>query len=160
MSLRAARPEDLPALAVLWHDAWHEAHGALVPPALARARSLANFRDRLPRLVPGLRLAADPAGLLGFCAVTTDPPGELDQLFLAPRARGTGLGARLLADGETRLLAAGCPRPVLRCHPGNARARAFYARAGWAETGLARVLVDTPEGLFGLETLTLGKTLA
>ena len=98
--LRPARPEDIPGLAKLWHAGWHEAHAAYTPEALTRMRTEADFTRRLRDLLPGIRMAGPPLAPLGFCAIRDD---ELYQLFVAGAARGTGLAARLLADGEARL---------------------------------------------------------
>lgn len=157
--IRRPRRAELPALAALWHDAWHEVHDPFVPPALVAVRTPASFRRRLAALHPGIRAAADAAGPLGFCAIRAEGPGEIDQLFLAPRARGTGLAARLLADGEARLRAAGCTRPILNCLPENARARAFYRRQGWEERGIERVPVSTRAGPVAFTCIVLEKRL-
>lgn len=52
-------------------------------------------------------------------------------LYLAPRARGRGLGKRLLDDAKAR-----AGRLELWCFQANVRARRFYAREGFAEVEL------------------------
>lgn len=51
-------------------------------------------------------------------------------LYVAPRARGRGAGARLLAHAKA---ASGTGRLRLWVHAANRRARAFYRRHGFAE---------------------------
>ncbi|QNM99022.1 GNAT family N-acetyltransferase [Chitinimonas koreensis] len=71
------------------------------------------------------RLARDAAGvLLGFVAFDA---GWIDHLYLAPAARGQGIGAALLDCA----LADGRPRQ-LWCFAGNGPARRFYERQGFA----------------------------
>jgi hypothetical protein len=35
MNVRPAEPSEIAALGRLWHDAWHDAHAAIVPAARA-----------------------------------------------------------------------------------------------------------------------------
>jgi GNAT superfamily N-acetyltransferase len=93
---------------------------------------------------------------LGFCAIRDD---ELDQLFVSPEARGTGLAARLLADGEARLAARGVKRAHLLCVIENTHAAAFYARKGWENVGAAIEAVQTENGPFRFKLLRFEKSL-
>jgi GNAT superfamily N-acetyltransferase len=52
-----------------------------------------------------------------------------------PAAWGTGVGPRLLAAATERLVALGFTEAVLWVVKGNARARRFYEREGWAPDG-------------------------
>lgn len=155
--LRPARPEDIPGLATLWHAGWHEAHAAYTPEALTRMRTEADFARRLRDLLPGIRMAGPPLAPLGFCVIRDD---ELYQLFVAGAARGTGLAARLLADGEARLAARGVGLARLDIGVGNHRAARFYAREGWEETGSGEAEVDSAEGPFRLRLRFFVKSLA
>jgi GNAT superfamily N-acetyltransferase len=58
--------------------------------------------------------------------------GEIDEFFVLPEARSRGVGAQLLAAAETALAERGCTRLQLQLGGGNARARAFYERRGYA----------------------------
>ena len=137
--LRPVTRADLPALAELWFRGWHEAIADLVPHELVAARTKSGFARRLDEMAPTL-IAAGPEGApLGFCAVKED---EIYQIFVAPEARGSGLAARLLAEGEARIAAAGHDAAWLHCSIGNDHAARFYERAGW-------YLAETEHAAFG-----------
>ena len=154
--LRPATVDDVPGLARLWHDGWHEAHAAYTPPALTRLRSVEDFARRLRDALPDTRMAGPALRPLGFCAIRDD---ELYQLFVAPEARGTGLAGRLLADGEARLAARGVGMARLFVGLGNDRAARFYARHGWEETGNVEAQVDSSAGPFRLTLRGFAKRL-
>jgi GNAT superfamily N-acetyltransferase len=61
--------------------------------------------------------------------------GEVIGIYLLPEAWGTGLGRELMAASVEHLAAAGHSAATLWVLESNARARRFYARAGWAEDG-------------------------
>jgi len=154
--LRAVDPAEHDALAAMWHAAWHDGHAAIVPPGLVALRQLADFKTRMPGIAPLARTAGPKGAPLGFCAVRKD---ELYQLFVADKARGTGLAARLLADGEARLREGGYAEGFLDCQPDNIRALRFYQRLGWSIDSPALVTLETASGGFELETLILRKSL-
>ena len=66
-AIRAAAAEDVEALAKIWYDGWQDAHARIVPAALARYRTLDNFRERLHA---GLRAYGSPAPAAGRSAST------------------------------------------------------------------------------------------
>jgi len=137
--LRAATDDDADAIAGTWHDAWHDAHDAHVPIALVADRPLRFFRERTPHLIGRTTVAHGTAGIVGFVTVTDD---ELDLLFVAARGRGTGVAVDLLSHGEHQL-AADYDTGWLDVVTGNARARAFYTRQGWRDTGPVAHAIDT-----------------
>jgi putative acetyltransferase len=141
-SLRPAGDADVGAIASIWHDAWHDAHDAHVPAGLVDDRPLLYFTGRAPDLIARSTIAEDASGIVGFVTVSDD---ELDLLFVAVRARGSGVAGALLTDGE-RQIAARFDTAWLEVVTGNARARAFYARQGWRDTGPADHMVDTSGG--------------
>lgn len=162
MQLRAARREELDALARLWHDAWQDAHAEILPEALRSIRTLDNFRGRLRPHLAQLRVAEHEGEAVGFCLVRGD---ELDQLFVSARARGTGVAAALLADGEARLRASGVDKAWLACAIDNHRAARFYEKAGWRNVGVATIGLPVPadaapDGVFELEVWRFEKALA
>ncbi|MEX3014592.1 GNAT family N-acetyltransferase [Gymnodinialimonas hymeniacidonis] len=142
-AIREATGADLDPLAQVWHDAWHEAHAAHVPQELVDLRTLADFRARLPLMLPDLRTAGAPSAPLGLCVIRDD---EMQQLFVAPAARGTGLAAALLHDAEARLAASGVTEAWLDVVIENARAIRFYQREGWRLGRRADMALDTTEG--------------
>lgn len=155
-SPRPIEPGDISALARLWHRGWHWAHAALVPADLVALRSLQDFRRRLLAMGPLTRCVGVANNPQGFCAINGN---EIDQLFVSSEARGTGLAARLLQNGEERLKASGVATAQLDCVAQNKRAVAFYTKHGWQNHGLALVQLHTSSGPYSLETLVFRKTL-
>ena len=156
LDLRPAEPSDLPALARLWHAAWHETHAPLSPDSLVRLRTLDSFTDRLSGLLADTMTAGPIEQPLGFCAIKAD---ELYQLFVAPEARGRGAAAALLADGETRLAAAGHDRAFLTCAIGNEHAARFYEKSGWRNVGVVTDTLETADGPYAMQVWRFEKAL-
>jgi ribosomal protein S18 acetylase RimI-like enzyme len=63
---------------------------------------------------------------------------HISDLAVAPQHEGKGVGKALLAHAETWAAAQGCRLLTLAVFPGNERARALYAAAGYA-TDLLRL---------------------
>jgi putative acetyltransferase len=141
-SLRPADDADIVAIASLWHDAWHDAHDAHVPAGLVDERPLHYFTGRVPGLIDRTTVAEDQTGVVGFVTVDGD---ELDLLFVAARGRGSGIAGELLAHGEQQI-AARFDTAWLEVVTGNGRARSFYARQGWRDTGPADRVIETSPG--------------
>jgi GNAT superfamily N-acetyltransferase len=141
-SLRPAVDVEVEAIAAVWHAAWHDAHDAHVPAGLVDDRPLDYFTVRVPGLIDRTTVAEDQSGIVGFVTVTDD---ELDLLFVAGSARGSGVAGGLLTESE-RQIAARFNTAWLEVVTGNARARAFYARQGWRDTGPADRLIETSSG--------------
>lgn len=156
MPIRAATHEEVPTLARLWHDGWQDAHAAILPEALARLRTLESFAERLAAHLEDVRVAGPEGAPLGFCMLKDD---ELYQLFVAAQARGTGLAASLIADGEARLAGRGHAVAWLACAIGNERAARFYRKCGWhfARTFVSRL--ETLAGPYNLEVWRYEKRL-
>jgi GNAT superfamily N-acetyltransferase len=145
MSARPATEAEIDHLARLWHEGWNDAHGKLAPEGLVRARTLELFRDRLVAALDDTRVVGPAGAPLGLCMIKDD---ELYQLYVARQARGTGVAAALIADGEGRLAARGFATAWLACAIGNDRAARFYEKCGWV---MAREVVnrlETPAGVF------------
>jgi GNAT superfamily N-acetyltransferase len=70
----------------------------------------------------------------------TDPAqvGELMGLYLLPQAWGKGLGRVLMAAAVAHLAVASYSQSTLWVLESNARARRFYAKAGWIEDGAVK----------------------
>ncbi len=132
-TIRSATAADMPAVADLWHEGWHHAHAGHVPEGLTARRTLEAFHARTPTRVGDTTVALSDRGvLLGFLMVAVD---EVEQLFVGPTARGTGLAAELLTEAERQVAAAGHDEAWLAVVAGNARARRFYERSGWRDEG-------------------------
>lgn len=97
-------------------------------------------------------IVAERAGhLLGFAhwrpgaaheGVQADRPAELFRLYVLQRFAGSGLGTRLLRAAEDAAAAAGADTMWLTAWAGNARARAFYPRRGYAEVGTTAYVIE------------------
>jgi GNAT superfamily N-acetyltransferase len=132
-SIRPATDADMGPVADLWHQGWHDGHAGHVPEGLTAARTLTAFHERTPSRVADTSVAVDVAGeLLGFVMVVGD---EVEQVFVAPGARGTGTAADLLAEAEHQVFASGHEEAWLAVVAGNSRARRFYEKHGWLDTG-------------------------
>lgn len=155
-NLRTATADELDPLARLWHDAWQEAHARILPAELARHRTLESFRQRLADALASVRVSGPPGAPSGFCMIHGD---ELYQLFVAAEARGSGVAAVLLADGEARLVAAGVKTAWLACAIGNDRAARFYGKHGWQRRGIVTIPVATTDRPFPLDVWRYEKSL-
>lgn len=80
--------------------------------------------------------------------------GELKSMFVSPKARGRGVGARLLERIEQEALAR--KLPVLRLETGNSlhAARRLYAKAGFALRPPFGDYPEAPSSLFMEKRLT------
>jgi GNAT superfamily N-acetyltransferase len=156
MNVRAAERTEVEALASLWYHGWQDAHARIVPAELAKRRTWQSFKDRLDAALPTVRVVGPLGQPLGFCMIKND---ELYQLYVAANARGSGVAAALLADGEERLRASGVQTAWLACAIGNERAASFYHKNGWIRIGNMINELDTPDGLFRLEVWRYEKAL-
>jgi ribosomal protein S18 acetylase RimI-like enzyme len=129
--LRPAADADSDAIAELWHRGWRDGHLGHVPAALLDHRHLRHFQERVPARLATTTVATLDGRIVGF--VTTDAD-EVEQLYVDAAARGTGIADLLLRRGET-VIAAGSERAWLAVAAGNIRARRFYERNGWSDTG-------------------------
>lgn len=146
--LRPLKSADLSNLARLWVASWQEAMPEI------------DFSDRLQWFLDHVR-TLDATGFITVCAidgsdsiigfVSVDPAtAYLDQLAVAPVAKGTGV-ARLLLDEARRISPKGI---VLEVNADNQRALAFYKREGFAKisegsnplSGLKTFRLRGPEG--------------
>jgi ribosomal protein S18 acetylase RimI-like enzyme len=156
MVVRPAEPIDIDALAILWHDGWHEAHASLVPAQLTTLRTLPSFRDRLQAELPSVRVIGPSGFPSGLCIVRD---AELYQLYVSATSRRSGVASALLADAEQRLSMQGISTAWLACAIGNDRAAAFYEKHGWRRVGTMVNPAETSEGAFLLEVWRYEKRL-
>ena len=154
--LRPAAAEDVEAIAALWHRGWREAHLAHVPEALAAHRRLVDFRRRVPERIATSTVATLSSHVVGFVTVHDD---EIEQLYVDASARGGTVASALLTHGE-RVIATRYPVAWLGVVPGNARARRFYERQGWRDTGLFDYGAQIAGGTIPVPCLRYEKVLA
>jgi len=140
----------------LWHAGWNDAHAGIVPPTLARLRTLEDFSTRMRKMYDIVRTIGPVGSPIGFHAIKGD---ELEQFYITARARGTGAAGLLLHDAESRLAAGGTRIAWLACAIGNERAARFYEKHGWRRIGTVTHHPDTPEGPFALDVWRYEKPL-
>ncbi len=133
-TLRPATADDAEAVADLWHRGWHDGHAGHVPEGLTAARTRASFGERVPALLAVTTVAEveDGGEVVGFVVVVD---AEVEQLFVAPPHRGSGVAALLLDEAERQVASTGHDEAWLAVVAGNARARRFYQRRGWSDGG-------------------------
>lgn len=122
MKLRPYAPADQAVLADLWFASWTSI--GLESPVVTRAELAA----RVPRELAGrwnVTVAEVDGRMVGFLALALTEH-RLDQLFILPAAKGSGIGRALLGVAKQQM-----PNGFwLATHPDNSRARAFYERHG------------------------------
>ena len=144
MHVRPADPSEVDLLAGIWYDGWQDAHSQILPPVLARRRTLDSFRERLRGALPSLRVVGPPAAPVGFCLIRGD---ELCQLYVSATSRGSGAAAALITDAESRMREAGIETAWLACAVGNERAARFYEKRGWHRAGTTMHEPDDSGGI-------------
>jgi len=140
--LRAATVEDADDIAVLWHRGWSDGHLGHVPEALHAHRRLADFQQRVPPRIPTTTVAVAGGKLVGFVTVRDD---EVEQVYVAAPARGTGVSVLLLRHGEEEV-GKRYSTAWLAVAVGNARARRFYERQGWRDVAALEYPAETGAG--------------
>ncbi len=147
-AVRNAVVEDAEVLAQIWIEGWADAHDGLLPAELVRPRTQHGFRQRLLDGLEATIVALEEGRPVGFAMVRQD---ELDQLYVARNARGTGTAFRLVSAALDRIRHAGHRGGWLACAIGNHRAARFYEKAGWTLAGVVTIRLGTPEGEIPLE---------
>ncbi len=145
--IRAAEPNDLPAIRDVLVRTWHATYDSILGPAVvadvtqrwhapevlqrqftaaATGSETAFLVAVLAGRVVGTALATAKAGCDGAGSIL-----DLTRVYVVPEAQGLGAGRKLLAH----LLAGfpGAERVRLEVHPDNAPARQFYQQLGFEE---------------------------
>ena len=149
MDVRDAQEQEVEALAQIWYDGWKDAHAEILPAELKRIRTRESFTERMRAALASVRVAGPPFAPVGFHMLKDD---ELYQLYVSAQARGSGVASALIADAEARLVEAGFETGWLACAIGNDRAARFYEKSGWRRVGNMINRLETPNGVFDLET--------
>ena len=160
LPLRPAGPTDGPAIAAVQRRAWRVRYRGLIADAFLDGLDfsyLGGYWTGRATVSPSPRhrlLVAGPPGEV-HGVVDTGPArdddarvaadgtvltGEVRSLYVDPSVFGRGLGSALLHAAEGALATAGFTAgAVLWVVEGNAGARAFYERWGWAPDGARKV---------------------
>ena len=163
--IRSAATADAAQIAAVMRDSWRAAYDGIIAPAIldratapdGGARIRQSFRTR-----PWQRMiAAVEDGIVGYAAFgperdVLDMPwpypltsagsehevAELYALYVHPARWSTGIGRALMDQVLAKVRAAGYASITLWVLEANARARRFYARAGFAPDGARHELDD------------------
>jgi GNAT superfamily N-acetyltransferase len=130
--LRPALEADTTAVAAIWRHGWHDAHDGYVPEELAAARTDRSFASRTSERIAETVVACVDGEVVGFVMVVED---EVEQIYVAAGHRGTGVAEMLLVEAERQVVRNGYGHAWLAVVAGNDRARRFYTRQGWTDTG-------------------------
>ncbi len=130
--LRPARPGDAPAIAEIWRVGWGDGHLGFVPDGLIAVRTDESFGVRAAERVGDTTVAEADGRVAGFVMVVAD---EVEQVYVSQRDRGRGVADVLMAEAERQVRKAGHRAAWLAVVAGNTRARRFYERQGWSDTG-------------------------
>lgn len=150
LTIRRARPGDEAALAIVGAASFLESYAGVVdgqgiirhcqerhtPQVYASALADPAHALWLAEMAPG----AAPVGYLHLAPpdlpVQTGPGDiEIKRIYVLSRLHGTGLGRRLIETALTHARDAEMRNIVLGVYKGNARALAFYGRAGFEALG-------------------------
>jgi len=130
--VRPATPEDAGEVAEIWRVGWRDGHLGLVPDELVEARTDESFARRAVARIADTTVAVVGGAVAGFVMVVDD---EVEQVYVSRDHRGQGIADALIAEAEAQVRANGHATAWLAVVAGNARARAFYERAGWRDEG-------------------------
>jgi len=124
--LRPAEAGDFEPILALWVATWAETF-----PDIDFASRAGWLRDHLETMSRGgIVLLAEDDSHQALGMATVDPRRNLlEQIAVAPQAKGTGIASLLLAEARRQ-----CPGPLeLDVNQDNARALRFYEREGFVK---------------------------
>ena len=131
--VRTATPNDAPALAPLLGELGYPVDGATL---VQRMNRLVGREDHTVLIAEDERAAMGLLALHVFPLLAYDRDvGMIMALVVTKRARGTGVGRRLIDRAEDVARSAGASRLLVTTHNRRADAHAFYERLGFEFTG-------------------------
>ena len=154
--VRAAVPDDAVAIGSIWWNGWRDGHVGNVPDALVELRTHESFERRAGERIEDAMVATVGVDVAGFVMVAAD---ELEQVYVAADHRGTAVAACLMAAGESIVAGRGFAVAWLAVVEGNGRARRFYERCGWSNTGPLEYVVEDRGMMLEVPTLRYEKRL-
>ncbi len=141
--VRLATPTDLPHVAHIARTTWEATYSDTIAPE--NRREFLNSAYKPENILNALgasghwfymaELAGQPVGFAHFLQRyhPATPRAELVRLYILPSYQNRGIGALLLKTGFTALVDAGINLCFVSVQAGNAAARRFYERHGFAE---------------------------
>lgn len=148
--LRQATTNDIPQLLQLVEDYWAFERIAGFDPSPVSAQLAQLFSN--PRLGCGWIAWSDDIAvgyLLAVYVFSLEHLGltaEIDELFVLPEYRSSGIGEALLNTAESGFILAGCTNVSLQLSRDNNRARGFYRRHGYTERSAFELLDKSLKG--------------
>ena len=155
MEIRPADVADAARIAEIHVRSWQQAYQGLIPQDYLDSLDPADRIERRAQLLSSLDpersaclvVTGDDAEIAGFAHLgpsrddDDDPAetGEIMAIYLAPDAWGHGFGRELMAASLGFLTGAGYQEATLWVLDTNDRARRFYAAAGFAADGAAKI---------------------
>lgn len=147
-SIRSAAASDARGIAEVHVASWRDTYRGLMPDEVLDGLSVDERALGWARLLdsvnaPAVLVAEDGGRIVGF-ATTGDPQedpdrdegvGELHAIYLAPEAKGRGIGRALMERAEADLAGAGYREAMLWVVEANTATRRFYEIAGWSHDG-------------------------
>lgn len=149
-TVRPARPADLPAigrLAALLVGTHHalDPERFLAPTSRTPLDYASYLGSQLENPAVAVLVALERGEVVGYTYAAVEgydymslrgPAGVLHDIMVDPRARGRGIGRRLLDATLAFLRSRGAPRVVLSTAEGNVAAQRLFASAGFRRTML------------------------
>jgi ribosomal protein S18 acetylase RimI-like enzyme len=142
--IRKATRTDVDEVASIWQAGWIDGHAGHVPAELESERRAGSWPARVVERLDDTWVACTATDTVGFVTVVHD---ELEQVYVTAGARGSGAAAALLRHGEDVVGARGFECAWLAVASGNRRARRFYEREGWRDTGPLTYQARTGNGV-------------
>ena len=154
-----ATPSQAEEIATLYVRTRRAAYAFFFPPEPLAEMSVSDetdrWHERLTEECSETIIAVDGAGAIaGFAHIAWDDDashatgeratGEIEYMYVATEHQGVGLGARLIAEAEAALAAAGMGEAILWVYELNTPARGFYERCGWAWDGATKASNSAP----------------
>ena len=134
VTTRLAESRDLEAVAALF-DAYRQFYEKPADLALARRYLNERFERRESVILVAENAQGDIVGFTqlypAFCSVLADRTYILYDLFVTPRARGTGAGRALMEAAEAYARKAGAARLQLETAKTNKIGQSLYESCGW-----------------------------
>lgn len=150
--IRPASHDDAERIGLVHVRSWQGAYHGLMPQQyldrLGSARRAEGWRRQMSEMGAraGMLAAETASDLTGFVSfgpsrdddADPDQTGEVLAIYTMPNTWGTGAGRQLMSAAVERMMADGSADAKLWVLDTNARARRFYAKAGWAPDGATK----------------------
>jgi ribosomal protein S18 acetylase RimI-like enzyme len=148
--LRAATSDDLDPIVGVFLACWRQSYAGLLPDSAIEAmtdeRAIALWTRVLAEPTGTVMVAERDGTVLGVTRFAAEgDEGVVHSLYVAPDARGLGLGTSLLDTAFETLRSAGARSVVLWVFAVNTPSIAFYRGRGWVPDGQTRTEVEFGE---------------